>query len=161
MTPLLDPTNPVVALCAAGMACNGGTGEARSLFQQAWAARRDDYDACVAAHYLARVQLTADEALQWHARAVEHADAVGDHRVDAFRASLYLNLADAHLALGHRTDAQAIAVRAADALDSLPDDGYRAFLAMGIERLRRRLAEQPDPGSERSTSPLTPAIAPR
>jgi hypothetical protein len=35
----IESTNPVVALCAAGMACDGGSEEARSLFEEAWKAR--------------------------------------------------------------------------------------------------------------------------
>ena len=46
----IDPNNPVVALCAAGMTCDGGPAEARSLFEEAWNARRDDYDAAIAGY---------------------------------------------------------------------------------------------------------------
>jgi len=42
MTPeMIDPTNPVVVLCAEGMAAEGAPVAARRLFEQAWAARRD------------------------------------------------------------------------------------------------------------------------
>ena len=74
----IDPNNPVVALCAAGMTCDGGPAEARSLFEEAWNARRDDYD-------------------------------------------------------------PAIADRAAESLSSLSADGYRAFVAQGINRLQAKL----------------------
>ena len=50
----IDPINPVVLLCAAGMEREGEPEEARRLFQQAWDARRNDYEAAIAAHYLAR-----------------------------------------------------------------------------------------------------------
>ena len=42
----IDPDNPVVALCAAGMAVEGDSSAALALFEQAWLARRDNYDAC-------------------------------------------------------------------------------------------------------------------
>ena len=44
----IDPNNPVVLLCAAGMERDGEPEEARRLFQQAWDARRNDYDAAIA-----------------------------------------------------------------------------------------------------------------
>ena len=77
---LLDPTNPVVALCAQGMAVEGTPEEARRLFALAWAARRDDCDATIAAHFVARHQPTLAETLHWNAVAVSHAEAVTDGR---------------------------------------------------------------------------------
>jgi uncharacterized protein HemY len=70
----MDPNNPVVVLCAAGMAVEGVPGEALALFEQAWDARQDDYDACIAAHFLARQQPTADATQQWNLVAVRHAE---------------------------------------------------------------------------------------
>jgi len=65
---------------------------------------------------------------------------VPDERTRAFKASLYLNLADAHLAAGHLPAAHAAAIRAVAGLADLPQDGYRTFVAGGIERLQQRLA---------------------
>ena len=77
----IDPNNPVVALCAAGMAVEG------------------DVDA-----------------------------------------ALYLNLGDACLAAGDVAAAHDAAVRAVAGIADLPEDGYRTFVAGGIERLQQRLA---------------------
>src|ERR1051325_11267249 len=87
----IDPSNPVVALCAAAMACEGETETARRLFQEAWAARRDDYDAAIAAHYLARHQPTPDATHHWNALAVAHAERVPRDRISELLPSLYLN----------------------------------------------------------------------
>ena len=135
----MDPTNPVVALCAQGMALEGTPAEALRLFEQAWATRRDDFDAAIAAHFLARHQSTAAATLHWNALAVEHAEAVPDGRCDELLASLYLNLGDAHARLGQLELARAAGQRAADSLDGLPPGGYREFVAMGIGRLTQRL----------------------
>jgi hypothetical protein len=135
----LDPENPVVALCAAGMAADGTPAEALRLFEQAWAARRDDYDACVAAHFLARHQPTPADTLRWNALAVQHARAVPDGRADGFLASLHLNLGDAHAALGQLEAAAEAARLAARHLGDVPSGGYRDFVAMGIRRLAQRL----------------------
>lgn len=137
----IDPDNPVVALCAAGMAAEGTPAEARAFFERAWAARHDDYDACIAAHYLARHQGTARETLEWNARAVHHATAVTDGRARELLPSLYLNLADSLAALGDIAEATVAANEAAALVTQLPEDGYAAYVAMGIRRLQGRLLD--------------------
>jgi hypothetical protein len=64
----MDLSNPVLKLCQEGMQAEaeGRLLDARALFEQAWAARTDDYDACVAAHYLARRQDDPAEVLRWN-----------------------------------------------------------------------------------------------
>jgi hypothetical protein len=141
MGEMIDPANPVVALCAAGMQAEGTPSEAHRLFEQAWAARRDDYDAAVAAHCLARHQPTATDTLYWNALAVRHAEAVTDGRARSFLASLYLNLAAAHANLGEPDAATAAVRQAAAHLDGVPPGGYREFVALGIRRLSHRLGE--------------------
>ena len=135
----MDPENPVVALCAQGMAIEGTPAEALRYFEQAWAARRDDFEAAIAAHFLARHQSTPAETLHWNALAVQHAEAVPDERCGELLASLYLNLADSHARLGQPGPARTAARRATEHLGKLPPGGYRDFVAMGVERLIRRL----------------------
>ena len=135
----IDPNNPVVLLCAAGMERDGEPEEARRLFQHAWDARRNDYDAAIAAHYLARHQPTPDETLRWNSLAVTHAERVGDGRTTELFPSLYLNLASSLTALGRLDEARAIIARAKEHLESQRADGYRDFLAYGISRLQARL----------------------
>jgi hypothetical protein len=54
----IDPNNPVVKLCAEGIALEmaGRTSEAAAVYQQAWETRAHDFAACIVAHYVARVQ---------------------------------------------------------------------------------------------------------
>ena len=135
----IDPNNPVVLLCAAGMERDGEPEEARRLFQQAWDARRNDYDAAIAAHYLARHQPTPHETLRWNSLAVTHAERVVDGRTTELFPSLYLNLASSLTALGRLDEAREIIGRAKERLEGLRADGYRDFLAIGINRLQARL----------------------
>lgn len=137
--PMIDPSNPVIAFCVQGMALEGTPAEAQRLFEAAWAARTDDYDAAIAAHFLARHQPTPQATLQWNETALRHAEAVTDGRVLSFMASLYLNLAAAHSGLGQRTPAQHAIRRGAAHLSSLPPGGYRDFVTMGIRRLAQDL----------------------
>ncbi|MCX5300343.1 hypothetical protein OG898_28335 [Streptomyces sp. NBC_00193] len=64
---MTNPEDIVVQLCVQGMQAEarGPDVRARDLFLQTWEAAEDDYDACLAAHYLARHQPTPQETLHW------------------------------------------------------------------------------------------------
>ena len=136
----IDPANPVVALCVAGMAIEGDTDAARHLFEQAWAARQDDYDASIAAHFLARHQPTVEARVRWNALAAHHADCVTDGRTREFKASLYLNLSDAYVSAGDLSAAHGALAAAIAGVVDLPDGGYRTFVERGIADLQLRVA---------------------
>jgi hypothetical protein len=136
---LIDASNPVVALCAEGMAREGTPEVARELFERAWSLRQDDYDACIAAHFVARHQPTPGGTLEWNQRALRHAEAVADDRVRDFLPSLLLNLGDSLLASGRVAEARSVAEQAKVAIARLPDGGYREFVARGIDRLMSRV----------------------
>ena len=100
--------NPVIKLCIAGTQAEfqGQIQAAAALYMQAWQAATDDYEACIAAHYVARFQQDAAETLRWNQTALLHADAVDDERVKDFYPSLYLNLGRSHTLLGDLVEAQ-------------------------------------------------------
>ena len=127
-------------LCAAGMAAEGeGRGaEAKALFEQAWAASRDDYEACIAAHYVARHQPTPEAAFEWNERALRRAEAVGDERVRGFLPSLHLNYAHSLEQLGRTSEACAYYDRAAAGLDGLPPGGYANLVRTGVTAGQQR-----------------------
>jgi len=134
-----DSTNPVVQLCAAGMAVEGDAEQARGLFAKAWELRRDDYDASIAAHFVARHQPTPEDTLRWNEIAVNHAHAANDDRTKPFLASLYLNLGESRRVLGQLTEAFESARVARAALVHVPPGGYHDFVAGAISRLEDRL----------------------
>ena len=136
---LFDTNNAVVALCVAGMSCEGTPEAAKKLFEEAWEKRSDDFDAAIAAHYLARHQRTPSEKLHWDTLAVDHAEKVPNDGAKELFPSLYLNLASSLMATGRIDDARAIARTASVHIDSLPADGYREFLRMGIDRIQSKL----------------------
>jgi hypothetical protein len=90
----MDTNNPIIQLCMDGTRAEfeHRIDDAHSLYQQAWDAHTDNYEACIAAHYVARFQDTAEETLRWNQIALDHANAVDDERVREFYPSLYLNL---------------------------------------------------------------------
>jgi len=134
----MEPTNPVVALCAQGMQAeaSGRPDTARDLFQQAWDQATDDYEACIAAHYLARHQDTPEQTLHWNTVCLERADKVGDARVSGFYPSLHLNLARAQAELGDPARAREHYEQAAQVIDRVPagpyGDGLRFAVAAGL-----------------------------
>jgi hypothetical protein len=82
----MDTNNPVIQLCMEGTRAEfeHRLEEAHALYQQAWEARMDDYDACIAAHYIARFQEGPEESLRWNQIALYHADAITDDRAKDF-----------------------------------------------------------------------------
>lgn len=120
----MDLDNPVIQLCADGTRAEleGRKEDARRLYRQAWAVCKDDYDACVAAHYVARFQETPKEALSWNRAALIHANKVNDERVRSFYPSLYVNLGRSHELLGNREEAEHFYQLAAElGLEHQPD----------------------------------------
>jgi hypothetical protein len=137
----INPDNQVVKLCAEGMAAEaeGRHDDARALFQQAWDGSADDYDACIAAHYLARHQGSPEETLRWNQESLDRAVRVGDDRVTGFYPSLYLNMGHSYEALGDRTSAGRYYDLAAAKLGELPDGAYKMMVTGGIEEGRKRI----------------------
>jgi tetratricopeptide (TPR) repeat protein len=103
----MDINNPVVKLCTAGAQAEmaGNIAEARTCYQQAWAAATDDYEACIAAHYVARHQ-PPEEAFRWNQLALDRADAVPDARVQPFYGSLYVNMGYSYEQMGNQAAAE-------------------------------------------------------
>ena len=137
----MDPNNPVVLLCVEGMQAEGAgrPDDARALFAQAWDAATDDWEACIAAHYLARHQPTPEDTLRWNQEALDRAKAVTDERVDGFHPSLYLNLAHSHEQLGNLAQARFLYDLAAAESAALPGDRYGGIVRQGVENGRRRM----------------------
>lgn len=134
-----DPSNPVIALCIAGIEREGTPAEALALYTQAWAARTDDFEASVASHYLARLQPTPELTLHWNAVALAHAELVTDERLATLLPSLCLNLAESYRLAGNMAEAGRVARRGQQALAGLPAGGYAEMVRGGLVRLLERL----------------------
>lgn len=104
----MDTSNLIIQLCIRGTQAEfeQRLADAKSFYQQAWEAHTDDYEACIAAHYMARFQDSPEETLHWNRLALEHAEAVNDERVKDFYPSLYLNMGHSHELLGNSVEAQ-------------------------------------------------------
>jgi tetratricopeptide (TPR) repeat protein len=138
----MDENDAIVRLCVQGMECEsrGDFAQASQLFMNAWVQSKDDFDRCIAAHYVARHQENGADALLWNERSLEYANAAGPDRVREFYPSLYLNVAKSHEDLGNLEDARTFYELAEKVLDSLPEGQYgsvvRAAVDRGLQRIR-------------------------
>ncbi len=104
----MDTTNPVIALCIAGSRAEfeHRRAAAYALYAQAWDAATDDYEACIAAHYVARSFTDPREIFRWNREALDRAEAINDERVQPFYPSLYLNRGRSYELLGEQAEAE-------------------------------------------------------
>jgi tetratricopeptide (TPR) repeat protein len=132
----IDPDNPIVRLCAEGMQLEQArrVDEARTMFDRAWNEARDDFEACIAEHFVARLESDPARSLAWNEEALKRANAVADDRVSGFMPSLYLNLGYAHERLGAMDQARAFYRRASDELGTLPPGPYAEVVRSGVQR---------------------------
>lgn len=138
----MDANNPIVKMCAEGMGLEmkGRLDEASRLFVAAWEQSTDDFEKSVAAHYVARHQKTAAEALLWNQRSLDHANAVNDDSVHGFYPSLYLNMGKSHEDLGNLEGARRFYESAAAKAECLSADPYGDMVRDGIARGLQRVS---------------------
>ncbi len=133
--------NKVVELCEQGMAveAKGQLVDALNLYMQAWEMRKNDFDACVAAHYVARHQKSPEETLYWNQEALAYADAVNNESVKSFYPSLYLNVCQSYERLGNKSEAKRFLDLAKSRIGDLPQSQYGDNLRRAIASVGERL----------------------
>ncbi|MPM22114.1 hypothetical protein SDC9_68564 [bioreactor metagenome] len=104
----MDENNPVVQLCVKGTQAEfaGDPDKAHALYQAAWVAASNDFEACIAAHYVACFQDDPQEKLRWNQIALEKAEAVSDGSVKDFYPSLYINIGQSYESVGNTSEAK-------------------------------------------------------
>ncbi|UNO40926.1 hypothetical protein [Streptomyces sp. MST-110588] len=156
----MNPDNPVIRLCVQGMEAEaaGRGADAGELFRRAWDTAEDDYEACVAAHYLARHQLTPQDKLRWNQESLDRADLVGDERVRGFYASLHINMGQALQGLGEPAAAYAHFRQAAEHIEDVPAGDYgnwnRCAIAEGLRATRQTAVDEPSTAALRAVDAL-------
>ena len=143
---MINPENPIVKLCVAGMQAEaaGDFDGARRQFTEAWEQASDDFERCIAAHYVARHQPTAKERLRWNQQAYYFAEAVGDERVRDFFPSLFLNLGQSYEEVGQADEARRYYELAADGAAHLPEDRYGKVVRRGATAGQERMSINED-----------------
>ncbi len=66
---------------------------------------QNNYEACIAAHYVARFQDDPQDRFAWNKLALDKAQALGDARVQDFLPSLYLNMGKSYELIGNLAEA--------------------------------------------------------
>lgn len=136
-----DANNPVIKLCADGMALEGEgkRAEAAKLFERAWQKAANDFEKFTAAHYIARHQDNAADKLKWDETALGFALKIPDDGIRASFPSLYLNIAKGYEDLNDFAKARENYQLALSFANFLPNDGYgdmiRGGIKNGIERV--------------------------
>ena len=138
----MDPNNPIVQLCVEGMECERKEqfGRAHALFFRAWEQSTNDFESCIAAHYVAWHQACPIDSLRWNQESLDRANAVNDNSVQDFYPSLYLNMGKAHEDLGDRKLAKRFYELAATHCDSLSSERYDSIVRDGIMRGLQRVS---------------------
>lgn len=136
---------------AIGQALGGDKHGGLDALLACWAATTDGDHAqrCVLAHYLADLQSSLDDEVAWDEAALsEHAHVVdedlapvGIASAAALEPSLHLNLGDGYLRQDRVRDARTQVDAGLRAVDTLPSDGYGAFIRAGLERLQERVRD--------------------
>ncbi len=103
-----------------------------TAFERAWSLRVDDYDASIAAHYLARVQPDARSTLECNERALAHARRCPPEQVRGFMPSLHLNVGKSYEDAGDLARATAAYRDPEACFDALDEDGYGAMIRRGV-----------------------------
>jgi hypothetical protein len=104
----MDLENPVVKLCIEGTRAEfeGRQADACVLYGRAWETAKDDFEACIAAHYVARCQENPEGIFDWNQKALIHAEKIRDGSVKEFYPSLYLNMGRSYELLGNDSEAR-------------------------------------------------------
>ncbi len=141
----MNPDNHVVKLCAQGMQAEseGNPELASGCFRRAWDVARDEYEKCIAAHYVARHQPSEDGRLLWNQRALDLAHTVADSRVTQLYPSLLLNLGHSLEVTGDIARARDLYVRAEECCSNLPEGPYADLVRGGIVAALTRVKDKP------------------
>jgi hypothetical protein len=128
-----DAQNPVIKLCALAIE-KEGSAEAAPLALRAWTEATNDWERCIAAHYVARHQSNVMEKLIWDERALLLAQNLDEVAAASLLPSLYLNVGRCYEDLNDRQKAQHNYRMAHTYAGNLNNDGYGNMVRKAIDR---------------------------
>jgi tetratricopeptide (TPR) repeat protein len=104
----MDLSRLAIALCIEGtqLEFQGRLEEARQRYAKAWDCATDDYEKCIAAHYVGHLSQPPTDTLFWHKTALAHASKAEAAQVESFMPSLYINLGHAYEQMGEADQAK-------------------------------------------------------
>src|SRR6218665_3003673 len=122
----IDPSNKIVQLCSEGMSAEfeGRLEDSEALFNQAWESVTDDFEAFIAAHYMARRQQSLEDKLKWNLESFHFANKIKGDGMQKYFPSLCLNLGKSYEDLGQNPSAIHYYLLGRHLAESLPDTPY-------------------------------------
>lgn len=143
----IDPANKIVQLCTEGMNAEfeGDTAKASGFFKQAWQESSNDFEAFIAAHYMARCQNDLSEKLRWNLESLQLAGKITDKSMKKYLPSLCLNVGKSYEELAQNDKALSYYQQAADYAQNLPENPYsnmiKSGIAAGLKRMNKPAGE--------------------
>ncbi len=146
----IDPSNKIVQLCSEGMNAEfeGNLEESTALFKQAWESASDNFEAFIAAHYMAHRQLSLEEKLKWNLESYHLANRIEGDGMKKYFPSLCLNVGKSYEDLGRIEEATQYYQLAADYADTLYENPYGNMIKSGITEGLKRI------GASRNKNPI-------
>ena len=128
------PDNPVINLCIEGSAkeLQGERQHAADLYLRAWEEAVSDLERFIAAHYVARVQSSAEMKLKWDQQALNCALKTNDEFAIESMPSLYINLAKDYQEAGSRDKAYFFYHKALACTKHLRDRGVAKLVESAV-----------------------------
>ncbi|RFS14825.1 hypothetical protein [Emticicia sp. C21] len=150
----IDPSNKIVKLCAEGMSAEfeGKLEDSAALFRQAWESASDNFEAFIAAHYMARSKLSLEEKLKWNLESFHLANAIERDGMKKYFPSLCLNIGKSYEDLGQIEKATEYYQLGADYSDILTVNPYGNMIKSGITEGLKRV------GASRNQNPILASL---
>lgn len=131
----MEEINPVIKLCSEGMKAESKNkiDDALKLYLKAWKIKRNNYDAAIVAHYIARHQKNPEEKLRWNQEALDRANLVKTEKVMSFYPSLFVNLGISYESLKDFKKAKHFYNLASKRMKDLPKNEYGENIVKSIK----------------------------
>lgn len=145
----IDPSNKVVQLCSEGMSAEfeGKLDESEELFNQAWALASNNFEAFIAAHYMARRQLSLADKLKWNLESFYLANKIEGDGMNKYLPSLCLNVGKSYEDLEQIAEATSYYRLGAEYADMLKENPYgnmiKSGLTAGLQRVGAAVNNNP------------------
>ncbi|MHB1163521.1 MAG: rRNA adenine methyltransferase [Minisyncoccota bacterium] len=132
----MDKDNEIIEFVHVGMLREheGDALGAQESFMQAWSEASNDWEKCIAAHFVARNQANPEDGLKWNLEALDRANKAHDDRIRSYYPSLYLNIGLSYETLSDYLEAKKYYDLAFERIPDLPSDEDSAGYSEGVKK---------------------------
>ena len=140
----MDKNNPIIRLVNKGteLEKEKRVDDAQKLFVQAWNEATNDWEKCIAAHFVARHQTSPEESLKWNMESLTQANNVHEPIIRGYYPSLYLAVGTSYEKIGNVIEAKRYYQLAFERISDLPTDPENEHYSKGVREtiLERKTA---------------------